>query len=183
MSKVFQKTYRLMLAPHPQVLITAKEKWMMGATIEYLKAYGEKKNKEQTDKGAKCPVAPNYYLNRRKRYQKYFEFKNNLVAECRRNLLAFPTNNFWIRLYFEMPPSWSKKKKNRMAFSPHVNKPDADNICKAIFDAMFEDDSIVYDYRVSKFWSPVKGFIEIQVGGMDKCEGYVKLTATTDELK
>lgn len=51
-----------------------------------------------------------------------------------------------------MPKSWSKKKRIEMAGAPHRQKPDKDNLEKALLDALFEDDSHVWDGRVSKLW-------------------------------
>jgi len=51
-----------------------------------------------------------------------------------------------------MPKSWSKKKRAEMAGKPHQAKPDKDNLEKALLDAVFEEDSQIWDNRVSKFW-------------------------------
>ncbi len=69
---------------------------------------------------------------------------------------------FTATCYLPMPPSWSKAKRERMMFSPHQQKPDADNIAKALMDALLKDDSRVYDLRIRKFWSNW-GRIEIEI--------------------
>lgn len=51
-----------------------------------------------------------------------------------------------------MPKSWSNAKHNQMDYEPHRQKPDVDNLCKALLDALFADDSHIHDIRISKIW-------------------------------
>jgi len=53
---------------------------------------------------------------------------------------------------FQMPQSWPKKKKAELAGKPHRQKPDWDNIGKAVSDALWGDDSVLYDVTVKKVW-------------------------------
>ena len=59
--------------------------------------------------------------------------------------------------YFEMPKSWSKKKKNLMFGRWHTQKPDWDNLCKTYMDAMnkiiYTDDGQSSCGKVKKVWS------------------------------
>ena len=61
-----------------------------------------------------------------------------------------------IHAIFEPAKSWSKKKRSEHMWMPHTQKPDADNISKAIKDALnriaYADDSAVADLRVKKQW-------------------------------
>lgn len=59
-----------------------------------------------------------------------------------------------------MPGTWSKKKKFEMLSRPHQQKPDVDNLAKAILDALLKDDSGVHTLFLTKVWSE-DGFIEI----------------------
>lgn len=43
-----------------------------------------------------------------------------------------------------MPKSWSKKKKEEMNGKPHEQKPDIDNLQKALFDAIFDEDKHIH---------------------------------------
>ena len=52
-----------------------------------------------------------------------------------------------------MPSSWSKKKKVEMNFANHQQKPDIDNLLKALMDSLLEDDSKVYQLTANKIWS------------------------------
>ena len=54
--------------------------------------------------------------------------------------------------HIPMPPSWSKKKQAAMAGELHRQKPDLDNIAKAIMDALWEDDSGIAHLHGHKFW-------------------------------
>lgn len=71
--------------------------------------------------------------------------------------------------YFEMPPSWSKKKRRAMQDNIyHTQTPDADNVGKLIKDALngvvYHDDRQVSCLSVSKFWSlgPSKTVVQIR---------------------
>jgi len=62
-----------------------------------------------------------------------------------------------------MPGSWSKKKRALMDGKPHMQKPDWDNLGKAISDAIYKDDSGIYDIWITKFWG-FEGKIIIEEG-------------------
>lgn len=56
--------------------------------------------------------------------------------------------------YLPLPDSWSKKKKEAMTNQPHRQKPDIDNLIKAVLDALLPEDSMIWYIRNSKkFWS------------------------------
>ncbi|MCP6014317.1 RusA family crossover junction endodeoxyribonuclease [Klebsiella pneumoniae] len=52
-----------------------------------------------------------------------------------------------------MPQSWSQKKRAQYAGRPHQSKPDCDNMLKALMDALYEDDSHVWDCRITQIWA------------------------------
>jgi Holliday junction resolvase RusA-like endonuclease len=54
--------------------------------------------------------------------------------------------------YMPIPQSWSKKKKKIHPGAPHQSTPDADNILKAICDALFKEDSHIYKGSFAKYW-------------------------------
>ena len=62
--------------------------------------------------------------------------------------------------YIPMPKSWSKAKKLKMDGTGHQQRPDVDNLCKSLLDAIFADDSHIWNITISKKWSEVGG-IEI----------------------
>lgn len=57
---------------------------------------------------------------------------------------------------FACPASWSKKKRAELLHRPHCQKPDGDNLLKAVKDALnriaWADDGQVHDARVRKSW-------------------------------
>ena len=54
--------------------------------------------------------------------------------------------------YLAMPTSWSLKKKAEHAGKMCRQRPDWDNIGKAVCDALFKEDSGIADGRTRKFW-------------------------------
>ena len=60
------------------------------------------------------------------------------------------------------------RKAKHQSGEPYTNKPDVDNLCKALFDIMtrlhdWNDDKQIYSAVVEKFWADVPGvFVEIE---------------------
>lgn len=79
----------------------------------------------------------------------------------------FPQEGAYVIFYLPMPKSWSKKKKREMQLKPHQQKPDVDNLCKALLDALYGDDSHIYDIRISKYWA-LAGAINIEPIELEK---------------
>ncbi|MBN3093504.1 RusA family crossover junction endodeoxyribonuclease [Pectobacterium brasiliense] len=75
--------------------------------------------------------------------------------EVRLNKITLPESGWHVTFVLPMPPSWSKKKRSEMNGKPHQQKPDKDNLEKALLDAIFDDDSRIWDGRVSKIWGEV----------------------------
>lgn len=72
---------------------------------------------------------------------------------------------------FAMPASWSKAKADQMLGTPVTKKPDADNVAKAVLDALngiaWRDDAAVADLHTSKRWGR-KGAVIVTVEGMGR---------------
>ncbi len=62
--------------------------------------------------------------------------------------------------HMPMPKSWSKKKRAVHDQLPHQQKPDVDNLFKSLADALFQDDSHIWNVTISKQWA-YEGAIEI----------------------
>lgn len=73
--------------------------------------------------------------------------------EVRARKIQVPESGAHITFVMPMPKSWSKKKKAELLGQAHQQKPDVDNLCKALLDAVYADDSGVHDIRISKIWS------------------------------
>lgn len=52
-----------------------------------------------------------------------------------------------------MPVSWSKKHRASMNGQPHQQKPDLDNMLKAVMDAVHEDDAHIWAVKAEKRWA------------------------------
>ena len=68
-----------------------------------------------------------------------------------------------ITFYMPMPKSWSAAKRHNHEGQPHLIKPDLDNLMKALFDAVFEDDAHIWDAHPRKIWSSKPG---IRIAGV-----------------
>lgn len=75
-----------------------------------------------------------------------------------------PENGAHITFVMPMPQSWSKKKRASMDCQPHQQKPDLDNLTKSLLDALFEDDSHIWDARTSKVWGETGMIIIENIG-------------------
>lgn len=67
---------------------------------------------------------------------------------------------------FEPAASWAKKKRTAAMWNPHTQKPDLDNIGKAILDGLnriaFADDGQVCQIEIQKMWgSPAHTIVEV----------------------
>lgn len=79
-----------------------------------------------------------------------------------------------INACFKPPKSVSKKKYREMLYTPHCKKPDADNIAKAVLDALnglaFADDSAIASLTVHKRYSEDPR-VEVSIMDMFDVEG------------
>lgn len=70
---------------------------------------------------------------------------------------------------FQPAKSWSKKKTAEHLNRPHTQRPDGDNLIKAILDGLnriaFEDDAQVYEQTVRKIWGPTAQTVVTVEGG------------------
>jgi Holliday junction resolvase RusA-like endonuclease len=76
-------------------------------------------------------------------------------------------DSYHIIFTLPMPASWSRKKRAAMLHQPHRSRPDKDNLEKGLLDALFEEDSQVWDGRVSKVWGETGGIIIMPIAPFD----------------
>lgn len=176
------KKWVLWIPPETRVEIRDDEKWMLKVTDAYCIAYGKARHEKDVLAGKKKPKAANYYILRKKRMFKWLNYKVALKAVADLEKFVFPEEAGYFKFFIEMPPSWSKKKKNRMEFEMNRQRPDSTNYFKAAEDSLLKEDSGVCDYRVSKFWCSGRGRIEITVGELPPAIGYTK-SKLNDVLK
>lgn len=81
---------------------------------------------------------------------RYREFADNLRAAVG----ELPPNPdiVLVTAFTTMPTSWSERKKVLYDGKPCRQKPDWDNIAKAVCDALFEDDSCIWLGLTAKYW-------------------------------
>lgn len=88
---------------------------------------------------------------------RYRAFADELRLKYRKDL----PDSISLKFYIPMPPSWSKKKRAEMLGKPHQQRPDVDNLCKAVMDALAKEDSGVWRIQAEKRWANV-GEIDIE---------------------
>lgn len=94
--------------------------------------------------------------------ERYHQFRDDLRYACKSNNFELG-DTFEIIFYIPMPKSWSKKKMIKMYNTPHNQKPDIDNLVKAVMDALMTDDKQVWKIKAEKRWSDL-GSIMINNG-------------------
>lgn len=84
--------------------------------------------------------------------ERYHKFRDDLRSACESNNFILE-DAFEIVFYIPMPKSWSKKKRDKMYMLPHDQKPDIDNLIKAVMDALKPDDKKVWKISAEKRWA------------------------------
>ena len=91
-------------------------------------------------------------MTRRDRWAKrpavlrYYAWKDELLKSAASEVEELKTiipDTVSIFGWFPHPKAWSMKKKLAMVGAPHNQKPDYDNIAKAVTDTLFEDDKTI----------------------------------------
>jgi len=80
--------------------------------------------------------------------KRYYAFKD----EIKKIGVSVPDSGAHVLFVLKMPLSWTRKKKKEMLHKPHKQRPDVDNMHKALLDSIFKDDAHVWDCRISKIW-------------------------------
>ena len=90
--------------------------------------------------------------------------KDNFICQIIKNKPDKPIEgalSLMCRYYLPIPKSFSKRKKIRLTqeTTPHVKRPDLDNLDKFVMDCMnsifYSDDSQIYSKQSFKFYSPI----------------------------
>ena len=98
-------------------------------------------------------------LPRIKRVRRYMEFKAK-IKSLWPDGVEYPTSGYHMIFNLPIPESRRKGKNKAIAGTKHEQKPDRDNLEKAVLDALYKDDSHVWDGRTTKLWADT-GSIEI----------------------
>lgn len=84
--------------------------------------------------------------------------------------MQLPVSGAHIVFHLPMPKSWSRSKRARYNETPHQSRPDVDNLCKALMDAVYANDSCVWQITIEKRWA-YYGAIEItDINNADKAD-------------
>lgn len=88
--------------------------------------------------------------------------------EVRLRKVQIPDENAQIIYLLPMPISWTSRRRDEMRGYPHrgkkdkARKNDVDNLEKGLLDAVFGDDSGVWDLRNTKIWWDTGGIFVLE---------------------
>ncbi len=101
-------------------------------------------------------------LKRLMRLERYNEYKLEVAAHFKAKRILMPDQGIHIEFYISVPKTWKKYKKEAMHNQLHQSKPDWDNLAKAFFDSIMDEDKYIADVRVTKRWTNTeRGRIEL----------------------
>lgn len=84
---------------------------------------------------------------------RYHAFKD--MISLQKWEFEFPEKGAQVIFQIPMPKSWSMKKKLKMNQTDHKQKPDLDNLLKALLDALLIDDCMVCNVEITKVWGHI----------------------------
>ena len=103
-------------------------------------------------------------LSRLLRLEKYNDYKSSLSALVKQQRFTIPEQNVHMIFYLPVPKTWKEYKKKEMHMKLHQQKPDIDNLVKAVFDSIFTEDKYIADFRATKRWvNQPEGWIEFLI--------------------
>jgi len=92
----------------------------------------------QRDRWAKRPAVMRYWA---------------FCEEVRARGVQVPVSGASITFVRPMPKSWSAKRQREMDGAPHQVRPDMSNLLKALEDAVYGEDSVIWQYAgLTKLW-------------------------------
>lgn len=94
---------------------------------------------------------------------KYRAYKDQLNLMAKLKGFELPENGMGFVFIFEMPKSWSKKKREEMNGKPHKQTPDLDNIIKGFWDALAEEDKHLWKVSAIKRWGKESAIIVFNI--------------------
>lgn len=106
-----------------------------------------------------------YTPSKTRLYEGYIQdlWKKKTVAELPTGLPL----RVCVDAFFSIPKSMSKKARKALDGAPHTKKPDADNVAKAVLDALnglaFDDDSRICDLTITKRYTLEDPRVEVML--------------------
>lgn len=85
---------------------------------------------------------------------RYWAFKDQLILQANLSgLQSLPDSIEMLTFVVPMPDSWSEKKKALNDKTPHKQRPDLDNMLKALQDCLCKEDNYIWCIgRLTKVW-------------------------------
>ena len=99
----------------------------------------------------------------------YYAFKDEIKLKADLKRFRLP-DSFEVVFHLPMPQSWSRKKREQYRGKPHQQKPDFDNLAKALCDCLREEDSPIWDVSVRKLWADTGSIVIYTEGDCDRKE-------------
>jgi Holliday junction resolvase RusA-like endonuclease len=91
-------------------------------------------------------------LKRLERLERYNDYKVDLRLLAQAKGFNPPEQGGHLIFYIPVPKSWKEYKKHEMHMKLHQSTPDWDNLSKAFFDSILDEDKYIADVRVTKRW-------------------------------
>lgn len=85
---------------------------------------------------------------------RYHAYRDQLQLLAKGQGFEVPAAGLCLIFILPIPAGLSKKEHIKRSGQPHTQRPDVDNLIKAFFDALCEDDAYVWDVRGIKLWGP-----------------------------
>jgi len=106
----------------------------------------------QSDKWKTNPEHPDPKKRKRDVIHKYHLWQNEIRSQAEK--MGFKIGKTLDAVFFvPMPESWKKGKKERMLGMPCEEKPDVDNIVKALADTFSKEDKSLWWFKAEKRWA------------------------------
>lgn len=104
-------------------------------------------------------------LARLMRLEKYNKYKIDLLTLCRVKRFNLPSQGLCVRFFIPMPVTWKKWQREIMNGKLHRQKPDIDNLLKAVLDSLLAEDKFIGHLgEISKRWvDSERGWIEFEI--------------------
>lgn len=94
------------------------------------------------------------------RYWKFADKLRKLVEEESAKSPVKPSGTMILSFGIPFPKSASKKFRAENVNKPHRQKPDIDNLAKAVMDVLYSEDSHIHELHLRKLWSE-EGYINL----------------------
>ncbi len=91
--------------------------------------------------------------------KRYFDF----ALMCKLLKIVLPCYGAHVTFILPIPQSMSTKRRRALDGKPHMQRPDLSNLLKALEDALYQEDSGIYDIHCTKLWG-LEGKISITEG-------------------